>query len=85
MRRLWPQFQTFAGRSLVIGHAVGFDLAILKRECERAGMAFARPRVLDTRLLSEIAAPDLAGYTLEGLSAWLGVEMTERHSALATR
>lgn len=78
----WPQFQKFAGHSVVIGHTVGFDLAILKRECERAGLAFMRPRVLDTRLLGQVAEPDLAGYTLESLSAWLGVEMGERHSAL---
>jgi DNA polymerase-3 subunit epsilon/CBS domain-containing protein len=78
----WPQFQKFAGASVVIGHTVGFDLAILKRECDRAGLAFTRPRTLDTRLLAQVVEPDLAGYTLESLSAWLGVEMAERHSAL---
>ena len=50
--QVWPQFRTFVGRSVVIGHAVGFDLAILKRECERAGIVFERPRMLDTRLLA---------------------------------
>ncbi len=42
----------------MIGHAVGFDLAVLKRECERAGLPWSRPRTLDTRLLAEIAAPE---------------------------
>jgi CBS domain-containing protein len=78
----WPQFQEFAGHSVMIGHTVGFDLAILKRECERAGLAFARPRTLDTRLLAQIVEPDLAGYTLESLSAWLDVATSDRHSAL---
>ena len=65
----------------MIGHTVGFDLAMLKRECDLAGLPWTRPRTLDTRLLAQIAAPELAGYTLEKL-AWLGVEVADRHSAL---
>ena len=80
--RAWPDFERFSGRRVVIGHTVGFDLAIFKRECERAGLAFNRPRVLDTRLLAQVAEPNLAGYTIENLSAWLGVQIAERHSAL---
>ena len=34
------------------------------------------------RLLAQIAAPELAGYTLEKLAAWLGVDVADRHSAL---
>jgi CBS domain-containing protein len=77
----WPEFCAFAADAVVIGHAVGFDLAVIKRECERAGLPWRRPRTLDTRLLAEIAEPNLAGYTLESLAAWLGVEITDRHSA----
>ena len=43
---------------------------------------FERPRTLDTRLLAQIAEPDLADYTLEALSAWLGVAAPSRHTAL---
>lgn len=78
----WEQFREFAGASVIIGHAIGFDLAILKRECELAGLAFSRPRTLDTRLLAQIAEPDLADYTLESLSAWLDVAASNRHTAL---
>lgn len=78
----WPQLQEFIGGRVVVGHTVGFDLAVLKRECERAGIEFRRPRTLDTRLLSQVAAPTLASYSLESLSSWLGVEGTGRHSAL---
>ena len=66
----------------MIGHTVGFDLAMLKRECDLAGLPWTRPRTLDTRLLAQIAAPELAGYTLEKLAAWLGIEVADRHSAL---
>ncbi|QWG19055.1 CBS domain-containing protein [Bradyrhizobium sediminis] len=79
---VWPDFKAFLGKAVVIGHTVGFDLAVLKRECDLAGLAWTRPRTLDTRLLAQIAAPELAGYTLETLAAWLGVEAAERHSAL---
>ena len=34
------------------------------------------------RLLAQIAAPELAGYTLETLAAWLGIDVADRHSAL---
>jgi DNA polymerase-3 subunit epsilon/CBS domain-containing protein len=79
---VWPRFHAYLGRAVVIGHTVGFDLAMLKRECDLAGLPWVRPRTLDTRLLAQIAAPELAGYTLEKLAAWLGVDVVERHSAL---
>ena len=79
---VWPAFQAFLAHSLLIGHTVGFDLAMLKRECDLAGLPWSRPRTLDTRLLAQIAAPELAGYTLEKLAGWLGVDAAGRHSAL---
>jgi DNA polymerase-3 subunit epsilon/CBS domain-containing protein len=79
---VWPDFHRFLGQAMVIGHTVGFDLAVLKRECDLAGLPWIRPRTLDTRLLAQIAAPDLAGYTLENLASWLGVVAAGRHSAL---
>ena len=71
--------------SIVIGHTIGFDLAVLKRECGLAGLPWSRPRTLDTRLLAQIAAPELAGYTLEKLADWLGIDVIGRHSASAMR
>ena len=79
---VWPSFKAYLGQAVVIGHTVGFDLAMLKRECDLAGLPWIRPRTLDTRLLAQIAAPELAGYALEKLAAWLGVEFADRHSAL---
>jgi DNA polymerase-3 subunit epsilon/CBS domain-containing protein len=79
---VWPEFAASIGDAVVVGHTVGFDLAVLKRECERAGLHWTQPRSLDTRLLAEAAEPNLAGYTLEQLAAWLGVDVVDRHSAL---
>lgn len=80
---LWPEFSALIGSAILLGHTLGFDLAIIKGECERAGLAWHRPRCLDTRLLAEVAEPNLGGYSLDHLGAWLGVETTGRHAALA--
>jgi CBS domain-containing protein len=80
--QVWPDFSSFVGSSVVIGHTLGFDLAVLQRECERAGLHWHRPRTLDTQHLAQVAEPRLAGYSLEQLAQWLGVEVEGRHSAL---
>jgi CBS domain-containing protein len=78
----WPEFSAFIDRRVVIGHALGFDLAVLERECERAGLVWKLPRTLDTRLLAELATADLPDYSLDGVAAWLRIDVTDRHSAL---
>jgi DNA polymerase-3 subunit epsilon/CBS domain-containing protein len=82
-REVWPELSDYIGQTLVVGHSLGFDLAVLKHECRRAGLPWHRPRSLCTALLAQAAAPNLAGYSLDQLAAWLGVEVTSRHSALA--
>ena len=77
-----PEIAAAFDGAVTVGHTVGFDLAVLKREFARAGVPWSPPRTLDTQLLAEIAAPGLAGYSLENLAAWLGVTITGRHSAL---
>ena len=79
----WPEVAAAISGSILIGHAIGFDLAVLKRECEAAGLPWATPRTLDTMLLAEVAEPHLGGYTLEHLASWLGVTIGARHSAVA--
>ncbi len=79
---VWPELSTFLGGAVLIGHSIGFDLAAFKQECARAGLTFRAPRSLDTQLLAQVAAPNLAGYTIEQLANWLGVSVAGRHSAL---
>ncbi len=79
----WPEFSEAISDAVVIGHTIGFDLAMLSRECARAGLPWKSPRTLDTRLLAQVAEPHLGGYTLEALADWLGVTIGARHSALA--
>jgi DNA polymerase-3 subunit epsilon/CBS domain-containing protein len=80
---VWQDISAAISGEILIGHTFGFDLAVLKRECQRAGLPWISPRTLDTRLLALVAEPHLGGYTLEHLANWLGVAIENRHSALA--
>jgi CBS domain-containing protein len=55
---------------------------VLRHECARAALAVPSWSVLDTRLLAELAAPTLAGFSLENLAAWLQIDTAGRHRAL---
>jgi CBS domain-containing protein len=79
---VWPDLAAAISGSILVGHTLGFDLAVLKRECERAGLPWAPPRTLDTALLAEVAEPNLGGFTIEHLASWLSVAVDGRHSAL---
>ncbi len=79
---IWPEFIAAISGAVLIGHTLGFDLAVLKRECARTGLPWKTPRTLDTNLLAQVAEPRLGGYTLEHLASWLGITVAGRHSAL---
>lgn len=78
----WAQFQEFVGDRILVGHSIGFDLAVLERECRRAGLPWKKPRALCVRLLATLANPNLADHSLETIAAWLRLEIAGRHSAL---
>ncbi len=81
-RDVWPEFSTYLDNGVLIGHSIGFDLAVLRRECVRIRTAWHPRWLLDIRLLAQLAEPNLPDHTLEGLAAWLNVEIAGRHSAL---
>lgn len=76
------EFSNWTGDSLLIGYAVGFDIAMLKREHLLAGLDWSAPRTLDVRYLVNILAPNLPDFSLDTIAAWLGIEIKDRHSAL---
>ncbi|MBX9773415.1 MAG: CBS domain-containing protein [Xanthobacteraceae bacterium] len=79
---VWPDFAGYVGDTVLIGHSIGFDLAVLERECARANIPWQSRPSLCTRILSQIANPDLADFSLDRVAGWLCVEAAERHSAL---
>lgn len=77
---VWPSFNGFLAGRVVIGHSIGFDFAVLERECARSGLAWERPRSLCVRLLAKIANPALRDTSLDAIAAWLGIPILGRHS-----
>lgn len=80
--QVYKQYRGFAGAHVVLGYAVGFDLAMLRSEHERAGLAWKAPRFLDVLDLARSLRPDLPNFSLETLAAWLGIAVVDRHRAL---
>ncbi len=79
----WQRFEEYRSGRLLVGYALGFDLAVLEREAHRAGLLWQAPRTLCVRMLAGIVNPDLPDASLDAIAAWLEVETSGRHSALA--
>jgi CBS domain-containing protein len=78
---VWPQFAAFAGEHVLIGHTIGFDLAIIERQLAAGQLRWRRPRLLDTQLLAQLARPRLGRRTLDELAEQFGIAVKARHSA----
>jgi DNA polymerase-3 subunit epsilon/CBS domain-containing protein len=79
---VWPDLSAYLDASILVGHTLGFDIAILGHECRRIGRTFHASAAVDVRVLSEVIEPGLAGYSLEHLASWLSIPISNRHSAL---
>jgi len=84
-----PGFEQFSGtlraalaERVVIGHNIGFDLAVLHHEAVRAKLAWPELSALDIGLLAAALDPSLPDHGLETLVARFGVEAGKRHDAL---
>ncbi|MBX3499612.1 MAG: 3'-5' exonuclease [Alphaproteobacteria bacterium] len=79
---LWPRLTTGFDGAVVVGHGIGFDMAILKREARRAALPWRAPPTLDTRALSVALEPRLLHLDLAEIAHRHGVECGARHTAL---
>lgn len=77
-----PAAAEFVGDAVVLGHNVGFDLAIIAAECARAGIAWRRPPALCLFRLADALDPGRTDLDLDGLAARFGIPATGRHTAL---
>lgn len=67
---------------VLVGHNIPYDIAMLRRECRLAGLAWEPPATLDTLHLAAVLDPDLPDLNLETLAARFGVDVHGRHTAL---
>ncbi len=74
--------ETISGHCVVIGHNVGFDLAILAAENRRCGKSWFAPISLDTGHLVAVLEPDLHALDLDTVCRHFGVAVGGRHTAL---
>ena len=79
---VWQAFDSWREDFLLVGYASGFDLAMLKREQQLAGLEWQQPRCLDVRYLVNLLRPNLPDFSLDTIAHWLQVEVKNRHSAL---
>ena len=80
-----PLLDSFIRGSIVIGHHIDFDLAIINKECERRKLEWKKPRCLDTAYLIQIAEPRLHDYSLDAVMDYLNIlpdHFGKRHTAL---
>jgi DNA polymerase III epsilon subunit family exonuclease len=72
--------QTLQGQ-VALGHHIGFDFALLRRQTEAAGRRWTDLPALDTMLLGAVVWPRLHDLSLDALARRLQVETAGRHSA----
>ena len=81
--RVWQaEIAPFIEGCVWVGHNIGYDVSLLRRECERAGAAWTTPVALDTGLLYAALNPDADDTNLETVAARLAVDPRGRHTAL---
>ena len=68
--------------SVLVGHNIAFDIAMLRGACEQAGIAWEKPTSLDTVMLAAVLDPGLTSLSLEALAVEFGVDLHGRHTAL---
>ncbi len=79
---LAPDVEYFLGDTILIGHTISYDIAILAREHEIAGRRWTPPRTLDVRLLARLTVESGPHDDLDSICSALGIEIEGRHTAI---
>ena len=77
-----PAVEALMAGTVVVGHQIGFDLALFEQACRWAGRPWVPPPRLDILLLSAALAPDENGHEIDDQAARMGVNISGRHTAL---
>lgn len=78
----FPKLDALLTDRVIVGHNIGFDLAILRSECKRVGLTWSRPIALDLVRLAAALDPRERDLSLEGMAQRSGVTVSGRHTAL---
>lgn len=78
----WSEIDTFRDGRVIVGHSIGFDLAVMEREAVLAGLEWEPPRGLCIRMLAQVANPNLPDQSLDTIANWLEIVVEGRHTAL---
>lgn len=77
-----PELLAFIGDAVVVGHSIHFDLAVLRHEADRHGIAWREPRALDVALMVAGLDREMIDTSLDGLALGLGIPIEGRHTAI---
>lgn len=78
----WESLAAALDGKVIVGHSIGFDLAVLKAECERHRLPWSLPPALDVALLYGALQPEDGHGGLDALAERFGVPVEGRHTAL---
>jgi len=78
----WPALTAMLEDRVIIGHRIGFDLAILHSEAARLALPWQPPPALDLVRLAAVLEPRQPDLSLEGTAERWDVDVQGRHTAL---
>lgn len=78
---LWDELRAYLEGCVIVGHQIGFDLAVLAAEAKRHDLPPLEPPALDTMALYRSIAPGRQA-SLDSAAAALGLSVFGRHTAL---
>lgn len=79
LKRFWE----FVGESPMVGHNLSFDRAFLEKGSAEVEISVPRVVCRDTLLLARRRIRDVPDYRLNTLANYFGIQISERHRALA--
>lgn len=79
---VFDELRAMMAGTVMVGHNIGFDIAVLAQECRRFGLEWRAPASLDTLLLAGALLPEQSDLRLEALAAVFDVDVHGRHTAL---